>query len=481
MDFPQEAKRAGAEILVVEDSATQAEQLRYLLEEEGYAVAVASNGQQALEMAREHKPALILTDVVMPKMDGYTLCRETKADKQLKDVPVVLLTSLEGAEEVLKALQCAADNFVRKPYDNQRLLSLIQYMLANRELRRSGRAELGLVIDIGGERHLITSERQQILDLLISTFMEGIQLNRELKTKQKELTRLTEELEQKVEERTATLRAEIAERKRLEDQLYQARKLEAIGRLAGGIAHDFNNHLGIVIGHGDLLLERLEADSPLHKSVEMIREAALQAASLTRKLLTFSRRQVFERKIVDLNRIVSDSQKLLRPIIGEDIKFVTSLDLKLGNVKADPTQINQVIMNLAANARDAMPEGGRLTIETANVELDRDYASRHPTVQPGRYVMLAVSDTGIGMDEKIQSHIFEPFFTTKELGKGMGLGLATIYGIIKQSGGYIEVYSEPGQGTTFKIYLPLSEQSALESEIGRAAPSTPEVGKPFSL
>ncbi|MBI4444207.1 MAG: response regulator [Acidobacteria bacterium] len=467
---PKETKEK-VQILIVEDSATQAEQLKYLLEEEGYTVTVASNGKQALTVSRQRKSSMVISDIVMPEMDGYTLCHEIKSDATLKDIPVLLLTSLAGAEEVLKALQCGADNFARKPYDGKRLLSLVGSILANRETRKAAKMQLGLEIDIAGEKHFITSERQQILDLLLSTFMEAVQLNRDLQAREKELQELTKQLEQKVEERTAALKTEIAERKQLETQLYQAQKMEAIGRLAGGIAHDFNNHLGIIIGYSERMLDRLGSEDPLRKSAGLVKDAALRSAALTRQLLAFSRRQVFEPAILDLNDAITDLGKMLRPLIGEDIELVASLDPALGKVKVDPAQIDQVIMNLAINSRDAMPQGGRLTIETANVELDESYARTHATVLPGPYIMLAVTDSGIGMDKKTQSHMFEPFFTTKEKGKGTGLGLATIYGIVKQSGGYIWVYSEPGRGTTFKIYLPRLEAGIQEVRVEKASPS----------
>ncbi|MBI3895895.1 MAG: response regulator [Acidobacteria bacterium] len=628
MELPPNAKNKPTEILIAEDSATQAALLQHLLEENGFRVTVAADGKQALAMVRERKPSLIVSDIVMPEMDGYALCDAIKSAKELKDIPVILLTSLTGAEEVLKALQCGADNIMRKPYDNKRLLSLIGHSLTNHDLRKQGKMQLGVEIEIGGEKHFITSERQQLLDLLLSTFVDAVELNRELRAREKDVARsyqslrglycvaealnqatreqdilnnalmqmmnlpgvqagwvslregetgfrlaaacglppaletpeafagdclcrrkllagefdhttnilecerlrqakgdtrglhyhasipvrvgnraigvmnlagpkeglfdnedleilhtagrqlalaleraqLLQQMEKKVEEKTASLMEEIAERKRIEEQFYQAQKMEAIGKLAGGIAHDFNNHLGIIIGYSERLLERLPSEGPLRKSAGIIKDAALRSAALTRQLLAFSRRQVFEPRILDLNAGIVELEKMLRPLIGEDIELILSLEPSLGKVKSDPAQVDQVIMNLVVNSRDAMPQGGRLAIETANVELDEEYASKHVIVRPGPYVMLAVTDTGVGMDRETQTHMFEPFFTTKEKGKGTGLGLATVYGIVKQSGGYIWVYSEPGKGTTFKIYLPRVAAGVPEVETERVSP-----------
>ncbi len=255
---------------------------------------------------------------------------------------------------------------------------------------------------------------------------------------------------------------DITEGKNLEEQLRQSQKLESIGMLAGGIAHDFNNLLTAIIGYSDLTLLRLREEDPLHRNVSEVKRAAERAASLTRQLLAFSRKQVLQPKVIDLNSTVSELEKMLRRLIGEDVELRTVLAPNLGSVKADPGQIEQVIMNLAVNARDAMPRGGKLIVETANVNLDDEYAKRHASVAPGAYVMLAVSDTGVGIDEQTRKRIFEPFFTTKETGKGTGLGLSTVYGIVKQSGGHIWVYSEVGRGTTFKVYLPRVDEGAQE-------------------
>jgi signal transduction histidine kinase len=249
------------------------------------------------------------------------------------------------------------------------------------------------------------------------------------------------------------------QQRHLEQQLRQAQKMEAVGRLAGGVAHDFNNLLTVINGYCQIILTRVPRTDPTHAHVEEILEAGERAAGLTRQLLAFSRKQLMAPVVLNINQIVSEMEKLLRRLIGEDIELITQLDSELGHVKADPGQMEQVIMNLAVNARDAMPNGGKLTLETTNVTLDDRYVQLHPGASAGPHVMLAVSDTGVGMDAETQSHLFEPFFTTKDLGKGTGLGLSTVYGIVKQSGGSVWAYSEPGQGASFKVYLPVVEQS----------------------
>ncbi len=257
---------------------------------------------------------------------------------------------------------------------------------------------------------------------------------------------------------------DITEQENLRNQFMHAQKLEAIGRLAGGIAHDFNNLLTVINGYAGLGLDKLEQDNLLRADLESIRNAGTRAAVLSRQLLTFSRKEVVAPKILNLNEVIRGIEKMLRRLIGEDVELVTALADDAWPVKADPGQIEQIVMNLAVNARDAMTEGGAFAIETRDVNLDQDYAKRHMDVRPGPYVMLAVSDTGVGMDEETQTHIFEPFFTTKEQGRGTGLGLSTVYGIVKQSDGHIRVYSEPGKGTTFKIYLPRVEENGVKEK-----------------
>jgi len=270
------------------------------------------------------------------------------------------------------------------------------------------------------------------------------------------------------------LRKEIAGRERAEEALRQAQKMEAVGRLAGGIAHDFNNTLMVIRGHAALLLNRLGLNDPLRRNLEDILKAAEGASSLTRQLLAFSRKQVLQPRVLELNTLVNQIAELLPPLLGDDIYLVMDLDSELGRVRADPGQIEQVIMNLAFNARDAMPEGGGLTIQTTNVGLDEAFASLNPGVRPGPHVMLAVCDTGRGMDEETQSRIFEPFFSTKDESKGTGLGLATVYGTIEQSGGAVTVSSKLGHGTTITIYLPRVEESVEVVEPPKPSPKSLE-------
>jgi PAS domain S-box-containing protein len=247
------------------------------------------------------------------------------------------------------------------------------------------------------------------------------------------------------------------EHKKLEAQLIQSQKMESVGRLAGGVAHDFNNMLGVILGYSELIKNKLDPDDPISREIEQIQQAAKRSQDITRQLLAFSRKQVFELKVLNLNDLISNFKNNLSRLIGEDITLIFSPSRDIENIEFDPTQIEQILMNLAVNARDAMPAGGTLTFETAKASLDETYCRDHIGFIPGDFVQISVSDNGIGMDAEKIDHIFEPFFTTKDIGKGTGLGLSTVYGIVKQGGGFINVYSEPGSGTTFKIYIPISK------------------------
>ncbi len=267
------------------------------------------------------------------------------------------------------------------------------------------------------------------------------------------------------------IKQDISQRKRLEEQLYRTQKLDAVGRLAGGMAHDFNNALTVIIGLSELVQESLEAHDPILGRMLAIRQAAAHAAELTRRLLAFSRRQVLQPRILSVNDLVAGMQEMLRRLIGEHIQLTSAFSALRPNIKADPGQLEQVLMNLAVNARDAMPKGGRLTIETANVELDEAYCVEHGPAKPGQYVMLTVSDTGCGMDSETLSRVYEPFFTTKRQGEGTGLGLSMVYGIVKGSEGYIWAYSEPGRGSTFKLYFPEVDEEARQIATPATQPS----------
>ena len=577
-------------ILVVEDSATQAQRVQLVLEEAGYRVELAVNGREGMAKVRASPPDMIMSDVVMPEMDGFAFCQTVKSDPALRRIPFALLTGQRSPRDIVRGLEVGADNFITKPFEDAQLLARVARIFENLDRRRRGRLDMEMTVRVAGREIVVNADREQMIELLFSTSEELAESNRLLEEVKLELQEQARELERKVEERTRELRAaeeryrqlveqapaviyvadaaqvgrvlymspqvepllgypvaewladpgllsralhpddrelalaefarlrqtqrtaslefrflhrdgpvvwvrneahlihdeadnsgyvqgfllDVTERRQLEERLSQSQKLDAVGRLAGGIAHDFNNLLGVITGFGELAARELPSEHPTQARLEQVLGASRRAADLTRQLLAFSRKQVMQPRVLDMGAVLAEVEKMLRRLIGEDVALVVRNAPGLGNVRADRSQVEQVILNLAVNSRDAMPRGGTLTLETTNVELDEDYVRHHAGGVAGRYVMLAVSDTGIGMDDRTQARIFEPFFTTKPEGKGTGLGLATVYGIVKQSAGHIWVYSEPDHGTTFKIYLPRVDAPADEAPAAPPRAATPQ-------
>jgi len=402
------------QILIVNDLADHLNLASLVIQQAGYDVATAEDGVQGFQLAQMLQPVLIISDVSMPRADGLELTRMIRASETLGGTPILLMSAVrKGDQNAAEGLEAGADDYLEAPYDPVCLVAKVIKLVERK------RAEEAL--------KLSEKEKEAVIEALRCS----------------------------------------------EEQFLQSQKLEAVGRLAGGVAHDFNNLLTAIGGYSELSLRRLSSDDPLTGYLKEIKRASERAASLTRQLLAFSRKQIMQPKVLDLNSVITDLQGMLSRIIGEDIKQILTLSSNLGSVKADPGQLEQVIMNLAVNAKDAMPLGGKLIIETANRYLDEAYSEQHIAVAPGPFVMLAISDTGIGMDEATQKQIFEPFFTTKPVGKGTGLGLSMVYGIVKQSAGSIWVYSEVGKGTTFKLYFPMVDESSEKYEPTHASAEIP--------
>jgi two-component system cell cycle sensor histidine kinase/response regulator CckA len=680
-------------ILIVEDSPTQAEALRALLEEHRYVVTVARSGEEALERAVQAGCDLVLSDIMMPGISGYDLCRALKTDERTRRIPLVLLTTLGDPMDIVRGLECGADNYVTKPYDPAYLITRVRQVLDRHESRRNSRASVDIRVSFLGKTLSINSDREQILDLFISSVEDVVRTNRALQESQRELAdaqrqletyademalrarvsterystlmesasdaivvldtrgcivevnsrgvtlfgrpmnelcgralgefvhsehrarvadsiaelgrtpnaqlteirivrtpgdvaycdialsmapgvegdlvlailhditarrradealRRSEEryrlvaraaheviwdwdvttgsvsvsealarefghadavesvpsewwlerihpddlhrvkasvfaaMEGNGQERTEEYRfrrgdgayasvvsrshvvrdaggkavrmigslADVTKSRELEDQLRQAQKMEAIGRLAGGVAHDFNNLLTAIKGYAQVLLIDIPPSDPVHSDLQEIDKAASRAAALTGQLLAFSRKQVLQPRVINLNTVIADMEKMLRRLISENIGLTVAADPALDRVKVDPSRMEQVVMNLVVNAGDAMPNGGSLAIATRNATIEAPLAHRHGVIKPGPYVVVSVTDTGTGMDERVLEHVFEPFFTTKAPGRGTGLGLATVFGIVQASGGHVLVSSAPGRGTTFEMLLP---------------------------
>jgi two-component system, cell cycle sensor histidine kinase and response regulator CckA len=511
-------------VLLVEDNPGDARLVKGMLsrdENGGFTVnRVSTLGEAMRALAPGSENQVILLDLGLPDCIGLETLRRIMPLAQ--DASVVVLTGFQDEELGIAAIREGAHDYIIKgQVDGRQLRRILRYSVERQKMQGElhaeieRRARVQQALERSQERYrllletapmgiVITDERGKVVQaneealrmfgyaprelightvemLLPERFRISHQWKRsdymkepharpmgvgmELLARRKDGTEFPVEISLgplATEEGTLVpaVVVDITARKKMEEQLRIAQRMEAIGNLAGGVAHDFNNLLAVILGCSDLVLDALTPEHPAAKKVEMIRKAGASAADLTRQLLAFSRQQMQQPRVLDLAEIVRRSEVLLRRLIGENIEITISPDPSLGCIKADPGQIEQVLVNLAVNARDAMPQGGRLTIEARNCELDDSYKDKHQPVIPGRYIMLAVEDTGCGMDADTQSRIFDPFFTTKELGKGTGLGLATVYGIVKQSGGYIWVYSELNKGTTFKVFLPRVEQSA---------------------
>ena len=484
-------------ILVLDDDAGMCKTIGDVLEHLGYVIQIATRAKAGLEIAAAGPIDVAIVDIQLPDMSGIDVLHGIR--RVLPTTEVIFITGHGSLGTAIKAIDGLAFAYMVKPFEMSHLLMTVEQAVRKQRLAQAlldseeryrlvteniadavFLLELDGRIALGNRRaEMITGyPRAELVDRALTSLLPeaGAQEAEarlsdaraepdatpffEIELIRKDGARVLIEVHVTTvlkDGRPVALLAvarDITQRRHLEDQLRQAQKMEGIGRLAAGVAHDFNNLLTAIGGRCYLVLKDLTAENPLRREIEIIQGAAERAAKLTYQLLAFSRKQILEPRVLDLNETVTGIEPLLSRMIREDIEITTALDPDAGRVKADAGQLEQVLLNLAVNASDAMPEGGQLTLATGNVILDEAYARTHSDVQPGPYVMLSVSDTGHGMTAEVQARIFEPFFTTKEMGKGTGLGLATVYGIAKQSGAHITVESEPEKGTVFKLYLP---------------------------
>jgi len=454
--------RENAHILVVEDSSTQAVNLEYLLADHGYTVSVTGNGREALNFLKNEKPDLIISDIIMPFVDGYELCRIIKEDSALNRIPVILLTALSDPGEVINGLQCGADNFITKPYKEPFLLSQVENVIANQQFRPSDVIERGIDIHFAGKTHCITSSRFQIVDLLFSTFENAIQKNRELdevnkklsvahdelQKKNSELLQLTLELDNRVAERTMELERKSQEIKAISQQLWQATKLATMGELAASIAHELNNPLTTIHLRLENLLDQLPADDSKRHILEIIDREADRMVRLISNLLQFSRRSAHQRSTIDIRQEIENTIELFYYILKKRVITVQKeYATDIPNISADRQQLQQLFLNIFTNAGDAMEKGGLLSI-------------RIYPLNEGKDVAIEIADTGIGIPGDILARLTEPFFTTKPEGKGTGLGLSICRRIVKENQGTMEITSAgPCKGTTVRIVLPIAMNS----------------------
>jgi signal transduction histidine kinase len=502
-----------AHILNVDDNADGRELKTDILTSAGFRVSEADSGGAALRAMSEATPDLLLLDIHLPDIDGFHVCRTVRDDSTLDWIPILLVTAAYRDDaDWARGLSAGADAYLRVPFDSEVLVEMVRALLRRADRQRTHEVErdaalvaarqasdrlhdliraapygilrstldgvpleanAALIVMLGfpsldaflagghlAHLYRTSGVRERLTSRIIDT---GQVVDEEVEWRRHDGSFITVRLASRYLPETRefqTFAEDVSLRKRLEDQLRQAQKMEAIGRLAGGIAHDFNNILTAITGYSEMVLDQIGPDKPIYQDLQEIRKASERAASLTRQLLACGRRQVLRMAPVNINAVIEELRRLLERTIGEDIQIQTSLERDLWLVIADATQLEQVLINLAANARDAMPNGGELRITTRNFEADHAFASDHFPMVAGAYVALDVSDTGGGMPADVRARIFEPFFTTKAVGKGTGLGLATVYGIIKQLDGFVWVTSAPNQGTTFSMFFPIAPVSS---------------------
>ncbi len=467
---------APVRVLIAEDSATQAERLAHILGEQGFEVDIAANGRLALEMVRRRRPDLIISDVIMPEMDGYELCSRIKQDREFGDIPVILVTTLADPQDVIRGLECRADNFVLKPYDSEVLLRRVQFVLVNSQMSRVDQPGMGLEIVFSGQRHFITADRLQILNLLLSTYEAAIQRNRELSSTRdtlhatnKELQQLTHQLEDRVRLRTGELERSNDALRQAQQALIQQERLRALGQMASGIAHDVNNAISPISVYSELLLESETLTDRARGYLTTIQRAIDDVAQTVGRMREFYRPREQQNLLADveLNLLVQQVIDLTRARWndlpqqrGIMIELRTALSPDLPLIRGAENEIRDALTNLIFNAVDALPDGGAIEVRTRVVR------PRGTDADDVRHVVLEVADSGVGMDEDTRKRCLEPFFTTKG-DRGTGMGLAMVYGMAKRHSAGIEIDSRPGAGTTIRMVFLAA--SGLASTSGRYA------------